>query len=45
MHMNRMEREDHLYKAFEYFDKDKSGYSTFDLSFVLVINNVLITAV
>ncbi|CAN1743653.1 Calcium-dependent protein kinase 1 [Linum perenne] len=25
MHMNRMEREDHLYKAFEYFDKDKSG--------------------
>ncbi|URD88379.1 calcium-dependent protein kinase [Musa troglodytarum] len=28
MHMNRMEREDHLYKAFEYFDKDKSGYIT-----------------
>lgn len=25
MHMNRMDREDHLYKAFEYFDKDKSG--------------------
>lgn len=25
MHMNRTEREDHLYKAFEYFDKDKSG--------------------
>lgn len=25
MHMNRMEREDHLYKAFEYFDEDKSG--------------------
>lgn len=25
MHMNRMEREDHLYKAFEYFDKDRSG--------------------
>lgn len=25
MHLNRMEREDHLYKAFEYFDKDKSG--------------------
>lgn len=25
MHMNRMEREDHLYKAFEYFDKDQSG--------------------
>lgn len=28
MHMNRVEREDHLYKAFEYFDKDKSGYIT-----------------
>lgn len=25
MHMNRMEREDLLYKAFEFFDKDKSG--------------------
>lgn len=25
MHMNRVEREDHLYTAFEYFDKDKSG--------------------
>jgi len=25
MHLNRMEREDHLYKAFEYFDNDKSG--------------------
>ncbi|XP_071726416.1 calcium-dependent protein kinase 1-like [Rutidosis leptorrhynchoides] len=28
MHLNRVEREDHLYKAFEYFDKDKSGYIT-----------------
>ncbi|KAF6153270.1 hypothetical protein GIB67_000059 [Kingdonia uniflora] len=28
MHMNRMEKEDHLYTAFEYFDKDKSGYIT-----------------
>ncbi|XP_047969498.1 calcium-dependent protein kinase 1-like [Salvia hispanica] len=28
MHMNRMEREDLLYKAFEFFDKDKSGYIT-----------------
>jgi len=25
MHMNRVEKEDHLYKAFEYFDRDKSG--------------------
>ncbi|KAL3498933.1 hypothetical protein ACH5RR_041665 [Cinchona calisaya] len=30
MHMNRMEREDHLYTAFEYFDKDKSGYITME---------------
>lgn len=29
MHMNRMEREDHLYKAFEYFDKDKSGWVSY----------------
>ncbi|PWA47883.1 Calcium-dependent protein kinase 3 [Artemisia annua] len=28
MHLNRVEREDHLYKAFKYFDKDKSGYIT-----------------
>eukprot|EP01018_Ginkgo_biloba_P015381 Gb_29448 [translate_table: standard] len=28
MHMNRMDREDHLYTAFQYFDKDKSGYIT-----------------
>ncbi|XP_057521433.1 calcium-dependent protein kinase 1-like isoform X2 [Amaranthus tricolor] len=30
MHMNRMEKEDHLYKAFEYFDEDKSGYITME---------------
>ncbi|CAI9771782.1 unnamed protein product [Fraxinus pennsylvanica] len=28
MHMNRVDKEDHLFKAFEYFDKDKSGYIT-----------------
>ncbi|XP_019710864.1 calcium-dependent protein kinase 1 [Elaeis guineensis] len=28
MHMNRMEKEDHLFKAFQYFDRDKSGYIT-----------------
>ncbi|KVH90052.1 Calcium-binding EF-hand [Cynara cardunculus var. scolymus] len=28
MHLNRVEREDHLYTAFEYFDNDKSGYIT-----------------
>ncbi|CAL9052085.1 calcium-dependent protein kinase 15-like [Musa acuminata AAA Group] len=30
MHMNKMEKEDHLFKAFEYFDKDKSGYITIE---------------
>ncbi|MCH89558.1 calcium-dependent protein kinase 3-like, partial [Trifolium medium] len=30
MHLNRMEREDHLFKAFEYFDNDKSGYITME---------------
>ncbi|WMV53500.1 hypothetical protein MTR67_046885 [Solanum verrucosum] len=29
-HMNRMEREDCLYKAFEYFDKNKNGYITME---------------
>ncbi|KAK8504833.1 hypothetical protein V6N13_056164 [Hibiscus sabdariffa] len=28
MHMNRMDREDHLYRAFQHFDKDNSGYIT-----------------
>ncbi|KAL5994794.1 Calcium-dependent protein kinase 17 [Asimina triloba] len=28
MHMNRMDREDLLYTAFQYFDKDNSGYIT-----------------
>ncbi|OWM73544.1 calcium-dependent protein kinase 34-like [Punica granatum] len=28
MHMNRMDREEHLYTAFQYFDKDSSGYIT-----------------
>ncbi|KAF0896863.1 hypothetical protein E2562_029368 [Oryza meyeriana var. granulata] len=26
MHMNRMDREKHLYSVFQYFDKDNSGY-------------------
>lgn len=26
MHINRMDREEHLYTAFQYFDKDNSGY-------------------
>ncbi|XP_030959353.1 calcium-dependent protein kinase 34-like [Quercus lobata] len=30
MHMNRMDREEHLYTAFQYFDKDNSGYITID---------------
>ncbi|OWM69134.1 hypothetical protein CDL15_Pgr025321 [Punica granatum] len=28
MHLNRMDREEHLYTAFQYFDKDNSGYIT-----------------
>ncbi|KAF3791959.1 Calcium-dependent protein kinase 17 [Nymphaea thermarum] len=28
MHLNRMDKEDHLYTAFQYFDKDNSGYIT-----------------
>ncbi|XP_031491245.1 calcium-dependent protein kinase 17-like [Nymphaea colorata] len=28
VHMNRMDRENHLYTAFQYFDKDNSGYIT-----------------
>ncbi|KAF5734223.1 Calcium-dependent protein kinase 3 [Tripterygium wilfordii] len=30
IHMNRVEKEEHLYTAFEYFDKDKSGYITME---------------
>ncbi|KAF5727590.1 Calcium-dependent protein kinase 17 [Tripterygium wilfordii] len=28
MHMNRIDREEHLYTAFQHFDKDNSGYIT-----------------
>ncbi|KAF1868666.1 hypothetical protein Lal_00036104 [Lupinus albus] len=30
MHMNRMNRADHVYTAFQYFDKDNSGYITIE---------------
>ncbi|CAL0301163.1 unnamed protein product [Lupinus luteus] len=30
MHKHRLERDEHLYKAFQYFDKDNSGYITRD---------------
>ncbi|GFZ20622.1 calcium-dependent protein kinase 17 [Actinidia rufa] len=30
MHLNRMDREEHLYTAFQYFDKDHSGYITIE---------------
>jgi calcium-dependent protein kinase len=28
LHINKIEREDHLFAAFSYFDKDGSGYIT-----------------
>jgi Ca2+-binding EF-hand superfamily protein len=30
MHMNRMDRDEHLYAAFQYFDKDNSGFITIE---------------
>lgn len=30
LHLNKIEREDHLFAAFSYFDKDGSGYITPD---------------
>ncbi|CAL1370727.1 unnamed protein product [Linum trigynum] len=30
LHLNKVEREDHLFAAFSYFDKDGSGYITID---------------
>lgn len=30
LHLNKVEREDHLFAAFSYFDKDGSGYITSD---------------
>lgn len=30
LHLNKIEREDHLFAAFQYFDKDGSGYITPD---------------
>ncbi|XAR73072.1 Non-specific serine/threonine protein kinase [Bertholletia excelsa] len=30
IHLNKIEREEHLIAAFQYFDKDKSGYITVD---------------
>lgn len=30
MNMNKIEREENLFAAFSYFDKDKSGYITVD---------------
>lgn len=30
LNMNKIEKEDHLFRAFSYFDKDGSGYITLD---------------
>lgn len=30
VHLNKVEKEDHLFTAFSYFDKDGSGYITRD---------------
>lgn len=30
LHLNKIEKEDHLFRAFSYFDKDGSGYITQD---------------
>ena len=30
LHLNKIEKEDHLFAAFSYFDKDGSGYITID---------------
>lgn len=30
LHLNKIEREDHLFAAFSYFDKDESGFITPD---------------
>lgn len=30
LHLNKIERDDHLFAAFSYFDKDGSGYITAD---------------
>lgn len=30
LHLNKVQKEDHMYAAFSYFDKDGSGYITHD---------------
>lgn len=30
MHLNKLEKEEHIFKAFQFFDKDNSGYITIE---------------
>lgn len=39
--MNRMDREEHLYTAFQYFDKDNSGYVQTTLPNILFQDTIL----
>jgi calcium-dependent protein kinase len=35
MHRHRLERDEHLYKAFQYFDKDNSGWVLQDWQYIV----------
>ncbi|GAB2280866.1 Calcium-dependent protein kinase 20 [Dionaea muscipula] len=41
IHLNKIQRADHLFAAFSYFDKDGSGYITPHLSFGKHVNSLV----